>query len=54
MSVVNIIQNVVDEICDKYCKFPDEYYKKYPDNEDEAEEKLYCEKCDNCVLNKLI
>lgn len=51
-TVVKILEEVTETICDKHCKFPDEYYSKYKD-ETEAEEHLYSEKCDNCVLNKL-
>lgn len=45
-SVVNIIQEVIEEICDNHCKFPDQY-------SEENEERLYEEHCDNCPLNKL-
>ena len=50
--VTKILEEVIETICDKHCKFPSEYYSKYKD-EQEAEEHLYTEKCDNCVLNKL-
>ena len=45
-SVVNIIQKVIEEMCNKYCKFPEQY-------SEEDEEKLYDEHCKNCPLNKL-
>ena len=51
-TVINILQEVVDKMCDEYCKFPVEYQKKY--KTEEVEEKLYCEKCNKCILNKLI
>ena len=52
MSVVEILQWIIEEICDNYCKWPEQYRKKYK-NEDEAVERLLCEKCDKCCLNKL-
>ena len=52
MTVTKIIEEVIETICDEHCKFPDEYRKKYGGDE-EAEEHLYREKCDKCVLNKL-
>ena len=45
-SVVNVIEEVMNEVCDKYCKFPEQYT-------DEDEEKLYEKHCNNCPLNKL-
>ena len=53
MNVIELIQWVADEVCDNYCKYPDEYFRKYKD-EDEAFEHLYCEKCEKCCLNKLV
>lgn len=52
-SVSKIMEEVIEAICDKHCKFPEEYFSKYKD-EEEAEEKLYSEHCENCPLNKLI
>lgn len=46
-TVNDILNEVVEEICDKYCKFPQMYTGE---NEDE----LYEEHCDGCILNKLI
>lgn len=46
-TVNDILNEVVEEVCDKYCKFPQMYTGE---NEDE----LYEEHCDGCVLNKLI
>lgn len=51
-SVVNTIQEVIETVCDKYCKFPDEYSQKYQD-EDQAIDNLLKEKCEGCILNKL-
>lgn len=52
-TVSKILEEVTEEMCNKYCKFPEEYFSKYKD-EEEAEEKLYSEHCENCPLNKLI
>ena len=52
-SVTNIIVDVANEVCDKLCKYPGEYEKKYGDS-DEGMDKLIEEKCEKCVLNKLI
>lgn len=52
-SVQNILVEVVEEVCDKYCKFPELYEKKYGDS-DEDMDKLIEECCEKCPLNKLI
>lgn len=46
-TVHNILVEVIDEMCDKYCKFPEQYRG---DDEDE----LYEKHCDGCPLNRLI
>ena len=53
MTVTETIQKCADKICDEYCKFPEQYFSKYAD-EHEAEEKLYRERCDKCILNELV
>ena len=52
VTVMNLLIEVADEICDKYCKYPAicEAERKDPD---EAEELLYDTYCANCPLNKL-
>lgn len=50
-TVSKILEDVIEAICNEYCKFPEEYSSKYKD--EEAEEKLYSERCDNCPLNRL-
>ena len=52
-SVVDIIADVVQTMCDEHCKFPQQYFNKFS-NEEEAEEHLYSEKCEKCILNKLM
>ena len=51
-TVTQIIEEVVETICNKHCKYPELYFEKY-DTDEEAEEHLYSEMCDNCILNKL-
>ena len=46
-SVCDVLMEVVEEMCDKYCKFPD----MYTGND---EDELYEKHCDNCPMNKLI
>ena len=48
-TVHNIIVEVVEKVCDEYCKWPE----KYGDS-DEEQDKLMEEHCDKCVLNRLI
>jgi hypothetical protein len=47
VTVSKILSEVVESICDEYCKYPEQYKG---DNEDD----LYSEHCDKCPLNKLI
>ena len=51
-SVVNIIQEVIETVCDKYCKYPEYYSAKYED-EDFAYDKMIEERCEKCILNRL-
>ena len=52
ITVMNLLIEVADEICDKYCKYPAicEAERKDPD---EAEDLLYGTYCANCPMNKL-
>ncbi|MCQ2771217.1 MAG: hypothetical protein MJ236_05405 [Clostridia bacterium] len=43
-NVTQIILEVVEEMCDKYCKYSDQA---------KANDDLWTEHCDNCPLNKL-
>jgi hypothetical protein len=53
MTVSKIIEEVVNKMCDKYCKYAD-YYNEHYSDEDIATEKLCKEYCDGCPLNKLL
>lgn len=46
-NVVAILQKIVEEICDDYCKYPDQYL-----NSDELIESEDSP-CNNCPLNRL-
>ena len=52
ITVMNLLIEVADEICDRYCKYPEicEAERKDPD---EAEDLLYEKYCASCPLNKL-
>lgn len=52
-SCYNLMCEVIEDICDNYCKWPEKYKGEIKD-EDEAYDKLMAEKCENCPLNKLI
>lgn len=43
-TVTGILHEVIQKMCDEYCKYPEQY-------KGEDEDKLYEEKCDNCPLN---
>ena len=45
-TVSKIMEEVIEEICDKYCKFPTIY-------EGKDEDELYDKHCDKCPLNRL-
>ena len=44
MSVTQIIEEVKSDICDKYCKYPEQY-----DDDDE----MLRDVCENCALGRL-
>ena len=47
-SVTQILEEVVEEMCNHYCKWPDLW-----DEEAEGMELIDSEHCQNCPLNKL-
>lgn len=51
-TAVNIIQQVIEKVCDEYCRYNYEFNNK-DDDSPEAEEELYKKHCDSCILNKL-
>lgn len=52
MTIPEQIEEIVGEMCDKYCKFP-EQAKREVEDIDEAQEHLWNDYCANCPLNKL-
>ena len=53
-TVHQIMIDVIDEICDKYCKYPDMMIGKSEEQEpDMLEDMLYEQYCANCPVNKL-
>ena len=52
VTVTGILREVVDAICDGYCKYPEICIKEY--GEDEAEDWLYDKYCAGCPMNRLL
>ncbi len=52
-TITEIVQEVVEEMCDKYCRMPAKYVMEINDV-DEAQETMINEVCKDCPLNKLI
>lgn len=44
-TVPDILDEIVEQMCDEYCRFPYEI---------EDEDRLYKEKCENCPLTRLL
>lgn len=51
-TVTQIMEQVKSEICDDYCKWPEEYLQIHNDP-DEAQAYMLAEKCTTCPLQKL-
>lgn len=50
-SITEIIEEVKEEMCDKFCKYPDQ-----PISEGKTEDWMYCDEdspCNDCPLNRL-
>ena len=52
-TIVRQIEQIAEDICDNYCKYPELYAAQYKDP-DESESRLLSEKCDNCPLLRLV
>lgn len=50
IRVSEILDHMAGEICDKYCKWPEQYKD---DTGEELETKLYDEHCEKCPLNMI-
>lgn len=51
-KISEIIEKVIEEMCDKYCKYPDEYLSKLKDP-DIANDQMLENVCAHCPLSKL-
>ena len=49
MTIPQILEEVVEEMCQKYCKYPEQW-----DEEKEGLELSESEICANCPLNRLV
>lgn len=47
-----ILEEVKEDLCDNYCKYPGEYYLLYEDSE-VAHECMLQDVCADCPLNRL-
>lgn len=53
-TVTQELQNIVDEMCEKYCKYPAMYIGEHPGTEvDMLEDMMYQEICANCPLMRI-
>lgn len=53
-TVIQELQTIVDEICEKYCKYPVMYIGENPGDEvDMLEDVMYQEICANCPLMRI-
>ena len=52
MSTISTLEQVIETMCDKYCKYPEIYKKQYAD-EEVAGEKMCEQVCMNCPLADL-
>jgi hypothetical protein len=53
MTKKELIEEVKEDMCDNYCKYPFEYLMQYEDPED-AHEKMLDEVCNDCPLTKYL
>lgn len=48
-SVIQIIENVCEDICNNYCKYPDQWNPEDHAGQDLTESEI----CEKCPLNRL-
>lgn len=51
-TVSQELEEIVGEMCDNYCKWPEWYLMNYEDSE-EAHDTMISEQCPECPLNRL-
>lgn len=53
-TISGMLIKIVDEVCMKYCKYPDMYINKNQEiDSDMLEDMMYTEICANCPLMKI-
>lgn len=52
-SIIKIIEEVCEDMCTNYCKYPGMVSEAYKGKKDEGEEMLYDHICEKCPLNRL-
>lgn len=50
MEDIEFIQSIIEEMCDSYCKYPNEYNPE----ENDSVELFDSDICENCPLKRLI
>lgn len=55
MTVTEIMNEVIEDICDNYCKYPLIYKPaRVCEIDDDYMGRMFQEKCENCPLRKLV
>lgn len=52
MTIPQMLENIAEDICINYCKYPNNYMQAIKDV-DEAMEKMQTEKCEYCPLQQI-
>lgn len=52
-TISRMLEEIGEEFCDKYCKYPEEFLKNY-DDPDEAHEVMIEDWCPNCPVQRLV
>jgi hypothetical protein len=47
-TLIEIVEQVKADMCDRYCKWPDQYK-----GDENAYDRMIDEKCEHCPLNRL-
>lgn len=47
-TVTGLLEEIVGEFCDHYCKYPEQY-----GDTDDGIDRMAVEHCDNCPFNKI-
>ena len=52
MLIIDQLQSIAVEMCEHYCKYPEQYESQYKDP-DVAWNRMRQDKCNDCPINKL-